>query len=57
MNKATTTNHNDNDNDNGDNNDNHDNSTTSHVQRHGLEGLDAGRKKTDPAGSLMWLSN
>ena len=56
MNTATTTNGNDNDNDNDDNNDNHDNSTTSHVQRHGLEDLDAG-SGTPPAGSLMWFSN
>ena len=47
MNRATTTDDNDNDNDNDDNNDNHDNSTTSHVRRHGLEDLDAGRGKAN----------
>ena len=50
MNKATTTDDNDNGNDNDDNNGNLDNSTTSHVQRHGLEDLDAHAAKSSLHG-------
>ena len=51
--KITTATTNDNDDD---DNDDNDASTTSHVQRHGLDDLDAGRGNKKPAGSWMWFN-